>query len=187
MHLDLFKLKGAVSGCVRECAEAQSKDFGLIAVKGGYNIYVCGNGGVKPRHATLLVETVDEELCVRYIDRFLMYYILTADKLQRTAPWLEKMEGGIDHLRDVVIEDKLGLCDELEERMSELVDSYECEWKAVVDDPERVKHFKQFVNTTDNESGISWKETRLKGTTRAPVDWPSEKDNPVSLPLFTRV
>ena len=149
------KLKSAVSGCIRECAEAQSKDFGMIAVEGGFNIYVCGNGGVKPRHATLLAEKVSEELTVKYLDRFLMYYILTADKLQRTAPWLEKLEGGIEHLKDVVIHDKLGICDELEARMAKLINSYECEWKAVTEDPERIAHFKQFVNTTDTESGLT--------------------------------
>lgn len=170
------KLKGAVSGCIRECAEAQSKDFGLIAVEGGFNIYVCGNGGVKPRHADLLAEKVPEDLTVKYIDRFLMYYILTADKLQRTAPWLLKLEGGLDHLKDVVIHDKLGICDELEARMAKLVGSYECEWKAVTEDPERIAHFKQFVNTTETESGIAWMKQR--GQSR-PVDWPPMNRNPV--------
>ena len=166
------KLKGGVSGCVRECAEAMSKDFGMIAVQGGYNLYVCGNGGAKPRHATLLVEKVSEELTVKYVDRFLMYYILTGDKLQRTARWMEKMEGGIEHLRDVVVHDKLGICEDLEMQMSKLVDSYECEWKAVVDDPERIKYFKQFVNTTKTEKGIAFKEEREQ---QRPVDWPTNQ------------
>ncbi|HEY9197077.1 MAG TPA: nitrite reductase large subunit NirB, partial [Mucilaginibacter sp.] len=48
------KIKGGVSGCVRECAEAQSKDFGIIATEKGWNLYVCGNGGSKPQHAQLL-------------------------------------------------------------------------------------------------------------------------------------
>jgi nitrite reductase (NADH) large subunit len=117
-HLD-----AQVSGCVRECAEAQSKDFGMIAVSGGYNIYVCGNGGAKPRHADLLAESCDEDTTLLYLDRFLMYYMLTADKLQRTAPWLDKLEGGIEHLKDVVIHDKLGICNELESRMGHLVDT----------------------------------------------------------------
>eukprot|EP01051_Picozoa_sp_SAG22_P003110 SAG22_NODE_147_length_17533_cov_46.384536_9_plen_221_part_00 len=127
------KVKGGVSGCIRECAEAQSKDFGLIAVQGGYNVYVCGNGGSKPRHATLLAASVDEATAQLYLDRFMMYYLLTASKLQRTARWLEAMEGGIEHLKEVVIDDKLGICDELERRMQSLVNTYECEWKAVVE------------------------------------------------------
>jgi NAD(P)H-nitrite reductase large subunit len=126
------------------------------------------------------VRQVEQDMCVRYLDRFLMYYILTADKLQRTAPWLEKMEGGIEHLRDVVILDTLGICDELERRMGELVGSYECEWKAVVNDPERVKHFKQFVNTSETEKGIAWKEPAEGRPGPIPVDWPPITKNPVS-------
>ena len=101
------KIKMAVSGCVRECAEAQSKDVGLIATEKGYNLYVCGNGGAKPRHAELLASDLDEETALRYIDRFLMYYIMTADRLTRTSVWCEKLEGGLDHIRDVVVHDKL--------------------------------------------------------------------------------
>jgi len=141
------KLKFAVSGCVRECAEAQGKDVGLIATENGYNLYVCGNGGATPRHADLLVADIDEETAVKYMDRFLMYYIMTADKLTRTSVWLEKMEGGLDHIRDVVINDSLNICDELEARMQMLVDTYQCEWKTVVEDPEKRAFFKQFVNT----------------------------------------
>src|SRR5690606_4917920 len=109
------KIKMAVSGCTRECAEAQSKDVGLIAVDGGYNLYVCGNGGSKPRHAELLATAIDEATAIRYIDRFLGYYISTAEKLNRTATWCEKLEGGIDYLRDVIVEDKLGIAADLEE------------------------------------------------------------------------
>jgi len=64
------KIKSAVSGCVRECAEAQGKDFGLVATERGYNLYVGGNGGAKPRHADLLAADLDEETAIRYIDRF---------------------------------------------------------------------------------------------------------------------
>ena len=120
------KIKSAVSGCVRECAEAQGKDFGLVATERGYNLYVGGNGGAKPRHADLLAADLDEETAIRYIDRFLMYYIMTADKLTRTAVWLDKMAGGVEHLREVIIDDKLGICDELESMMQFLVDSYRC-------------------------------------------------------------
>lgn len=163
------KVKSAVSGCIRECAEAQSKDFGLVATENGYNLYVCGNGGAKPRHADLFASDLDEETCVKYVDRFFMYYIMTADKLTRTATWLEKLEGGIDHLRDVVIHDKLGICDELERRMQHLVDTYRCEWKEVVENPERRELFRQFVNTEANEPTIELVAER--GQER-PADWP---------------
>ncbi len=118
------KLKAAVSGCIRECAEAQCKDFGLIATEQGYNLYVCGNGGARPRHADLLATDLDEETALRYIDRFLMYYIQTADRLARTSVWLENLPGGIERLRDVVVRDALGICDELERRMQDLVDAF---------------------------------------------------------------
>ncbi|MEM8944380.1 MAG: nitrite reductase large subunit NirB [Planctomycetota bacterium] len=165
------KMKFAVSGCVRECAEAQGKDFGLIATESGYNLYVCGNGGAKPRHADLFASDLDEETAIKYIDRVMMYYIFTADKLTRTSVWLENLEGGLDHLKEVVIDDRLGLCDELEQRMQHLVDTYQCEWKAVVDDPEKRKLYRQFVNTDENEPSIEFIDER--GQTR-PADWPKD-------------
>ena len=165
------KVKGAVSGCVRECAEAQSKDIGLIATERGYNLYVCGNGGAKPRHADLLASDLDEATAVRYIDRFFMYYIMTADKLTRTAVWIEQLEGGIERLKDVVIRDRLGICDELERRMQFLVDSYRCEWRDVVEDPARRSLFRQFANTDDTEPGIEIVTER--GQNR-PADWPRD-------------
>ena len=165
------KVKAAVSGCVRECAEAQSKDFGLIATEKGYNLYVCGNGGARPRHADLLAGDLDEGTAIRYIDRFLMYYIRTADRLTRTSVWLEAMDGGINYLRDVIVNDKLGLADELERQMQSLVDSYECEWKAVVNDPEKRKFFRQFANTDDVEPGIEFVTERGQ---KHPAPWPSD-------------
>lgn len=140
------KLKSAVSGCIRECAEAQSKDFGIIATEKGWNLYVCGNGGSKPQHALLLAADLDSETCIRYIDRFLMFYIKTADPLTRTATWLNKMEGGIDYLRNVVVNDSLGMAAIFEEEMQQLVNNYKCEWKEVVESPELRKRFNHFVN-----------------------------------------
>ncbi|MEZ0541225.1 nitrite reductase large subunit NirB [Fibrella arboris] len=143
------KLKSGVSGCIRECAEAQSKDFGIIATDKGWNLYVCGNGGAKPQHAQLLATDVDKETCLRLIDRFLMFYIRTADPLTRTATWLNKMEGGITYLKAVVVDDVLGIAAELEAEMQALVDAYACEWKEVVEKPELRKRFAHFVNVPD--------------------------------------
>jgi nitrite reductase (NADH) large subunit len=140
------KIKGGVSGCVRECAEAQSKDFGVIATEKGWNLFVCGNGGSRPQHAQLLAVDIDKESCVRYLDRFLMFYIRTADPLTRTATWLNKMEGGISYLKNVVINDSLGMGRQWEEEMQALVDSYHCEWAAVVNNSELRKQFVHFVN-----------------------------------------
>ncbi|HEY5314706.1 MAG TPA: nitrite reductase large subunit NirB [Pirellulales bacterium] len=165
------KIKMAVSGCIRECAEAQSKDVGLIATENGYNLYVCGNGGSKPRHAELLAADLDEDTALRYIDRFLMYYIMTADRLTRTSVWCDKLEGGIEHVRDVVVYDKLGLAPELEARLQSLVDTYQCEWAAVVNDPEKRKWFRQFANTPESEPCIEFVSQREQSR---PADWPSE-------------
>lgn len=174
------KMKSAVSGCVRECAEAQGKDFGMIATENGYNLYVGGNGGVNPVHAELLAADIDEDTVLKYLDRYLMYYILTADKLERTAPWQQKLPGGkngggpIEHLKEVIIEDSLGICDELDRRMQHLVDTYHDEWAEVVKDPARRAKFKQFVNTDENiprEDMIEFIDQR--GQNR-PADWAAD-------------
>jgi nitrite reductase (NADH) large subunit len=143
------KLKSAVSGCARECAEARGKDFGIIATETGWNLYVGGNGGFTPRHADLLLSDVDSETLVRTIDRFLMFYISTADRLQRTSKWVEGLEGGIDYLREVIVDDKLGICDELDALMTKHVENYADEWKGVIDDPEKLQRFVSFVNAPE--------------------------------------
>ncbi|UGU16888.1 nitrite reductase large subunit NirB [Sinomicrobium kalidii] len=148
------KLKGGVSGCIRECAEARSKDFGIIAVEGGWNLYICGNGGANPKHAILFAEQLDDETCIKYLDRFLMFYIKTAAPLTRTAKWLDDLEGGIDYLKQVVIEDSLGIAESLEKEMQQLVDSYECEWKQAINDPEMRKRFSHFVNSDDTDDNM---------------------------------
>ncbi|MEJ5863764.1 nitrite reductase large subunit NirB [Pseudomonas farsensis] len=140
------KLKFAVSGCTRECAEAQSKDIGVIATDKGWNLYVCGNGGMRPRHAELFATDLDDETLVRLIDRVLMFYIRTADKLQRTSVWRENLEGGLDYLKQVVLDDSLGIAAELEAQMQHVVEQYECEWANALSDPEKLKRFRTFVN-----------------------------------------
>ncbi len=165
------KIKMAVSGCVRECAEAQGKDVGLVATEGGYNLHVCGNSGAKPRHAELLAADIDEETAIRYVDRFLMYYISTADKLTRTSVWCEKLEGGIDHIREVVVDDKLGIAADLEAMLQRLVDSYQCEWAAVVNDPQKRRQFRQFINTDETEPCI---EIVSQCEQTRPADWPAD-------------
>jgi nitrite reductase (NADH) large subunit len=154
------KLKSAVSGCTRECAEAQSKDFGVIATEKGWNLYVCGNGGMKPQHAVLLAEDIDKETLIKYLDRFLMFYIRTADRLERTATWFNKLEGGIDYLKQVIIHDSLGICAELEQEMQYLVNTYQCEWKTTIEDPEKLQRFRHFVNSDEPDPNIVHVEER---------------------------
>lgn len=148
------KLKSAVSGCARECAEAQSKDFGIIATERGYNLYLCGNGGMKPAHAQLFLTDLDEEALIRYLDRFLMFYIRTADRLQRTSTWFASLEGGMDYLRSVLVDDSLGICAELEAEMAAHVASYRCEWTETLGDPDKLRRFRPFVNSDAPDPSI---------------------------------
>ena len=150
------KFKLGVSGCTRECAEAQGKDIGVIATEKGWNLYVCGNGGMKPRHADLLAADLDRETLIRYLDRFLMFYIRTADKLQRTSVWFENLEGGMDYLRSVIIDDKLGINDELEKEMARIRKLLVCEWKETVDSPEAQIRFAHFINSPKRDDNVQF-------------------------------
>ena len=145
------KLKMAVSGCTRECAEAQGKDVGVIATEKGWNLYVCGNGGMKPRHAELLASDLDTQTLIRYIDRFFMFYIQTADRLQRTSVWRDNMEGGLDYLKAVIVDDSLGLAEELENRMAHVIGTYQDEWRTAVENPEIRKRFQTYINVSEEE------------------------------------
>ena len=154
------KIKFAVSGCTRECAEAQGKDVGIIATENGWNLYVCGNGGMKPRHADLFATGLDKSTLIQYIDRFLSFYVRSADRLQRTSVWMENMEGGLDYLKSVVIEDKLGLCEQLEQQMQTVIDTYQCEWKTTIEDESKLNRFRHFVNSEQNDDIVVFVEER---------------------------
>jgi nitrite reductase (NAD(P)H) len=167
------KMKGGVSGCVRDCAEFHAKDFGLCAVQNGFNVYAGGNGGMKPAHAQLLQADVPPDQVIPLIDRYLMFYFKTADKLQRTARWLENLQGGIEYLRDVVVHDKLGICKDLEAQMNELVGHYFDEWAVAAVESKVQDHriFKQFANTDAVQETVEI--IRERGQ-RRPADWPTE-------------
>lgn len=156
------KLKFGVSGCTRECAEAQSKDVGVIATENGWSLYVCGNGGMKPRHADLFATGLNDEQLVAYIDRFLMFYVRTGDRLQRTSVWLDNLEGGLKYLKGVIIDDKLGLAAELEKEMQAVVETYQCEWKSTIEDAEKVKRFRTFVNSDAADNTVVFVEERAQ-------------------------
>ncbi|MDG3084947.1 nitrite reductase large subunit NirB [Vibrio hannami] len=154
------KMKFGVSGCTRECAEAQGKDLGIIATDAGWNMYVCGNGGMKPRHADLLASDLDKETLIKYVDRFMMFYVRTADKLQRTSVWMENLEGGIDYLREVIIDDKLGINDQLEADVQKLVENFSCEWKDTISDESQLKRFSHFVNSKERDNNVMFVQAR---------------------------
>jgi nitrite reductase (NADH) large subunit len=162
------KLKSAVSGCIRECAEANSKDFGIIATEKGWNLFVCGNGGSKPEHAKLLATDISSETLIQYVDRFLMFYTKTAEPLTRTSVWLSKLEGGMDYLREVVVHDCLGMAAEWEAEMQGLVNTYHCEWKNAIETPEIRKRFSHFVNSEEKDPTVKFDE--LRGQKKA-AEW----------------
>ena len=89
-----------------------------------------------------------------------MFYIRSADKLQRTARWIENLPGGIKYLREVILEDKLGICAELEKQMEELIGTFFCEWTEAINDPERRKQFSQFGNTDEALEDVELVEER---------------------------
>ena len=154
------KIKMAVSGCTRECAEAQSKDVGVIATDKGWNLYLCGNGGMKPRHADLFASDLDDAALLRTIDRFLMFYIRTADRLQRTSTWMDNLEGGLDYLKSVILDDSLGIGEELEQEMARVIDSYQCEWQTTLNDPQRLALFRSFVNSDSPDEAVARQPVR---------------------------
>ncbi|EHA1126141.1 nitrite reductase large subunit [Vibrio navarrensis] len=154
------KLKFAVSGCTRECAEAQSKDIGVIATEKGWNLYVCGNGGMRPRHADLLAADLNRAQLIALIDRVLIFYVRTADRLQRTSVWLENLEGGLEYLKSVVLDDSLGLCQQLEQQMAHIVDTYHCEWQQTLNDPEKLIRFRPFINSDKASVPLAYQRTR---------------------------
>ena len=164
------KIKGGVSACIRECAEARGKDFGLIAVEGGWNLYICGNGGATPKHAVLLAEQIDKATVIKYLDRFLMYYIRTAGPLVRTATWLDKLEGGMDYLKEVIIHDRINICEALETEMETLVGTFECEWKQVIEKPRLLERFNHFVNSSDKDDNVEYVPMRDQ---KMPKPWNS--------------
>ena len=164
----LFRSKMAVSGCIRECAEAQSKDIGIIATEKGWNLFVAGNGGAKPQHAVLFAGDIDKDTVIKYIDRFLMFYIKTAEPLTRTATWLNKLEGGLDYLKEVIILDSLGIGEKLEEEMQLLVSAYQCEWKEAVNDPGLRKRFRHFVNSAAPDPTVGFRKERGQ---KLPEEW----------------
>src|SRR5690606_5116530 len=154
------KIKFGVSGCTRECAEAQGKDVGVIATDKGWNLYVCGNGGMKPRHAELIASDLKKDELIRLIDRFLMFYVRTADRLQRTSTWRESREGGLDYLKGGLIADSLGIGAELEAQMQHVVDTYQCAWSTAVTTPATRARFRSFVNSDRPDEHVVFVEER---------------------------
>ncbi|MDP3972647.1 MAG: nitrite reductase large subunit NirB, partial [Candidatus Nanopelagicales bacterium] len=164
------KVKMGVSGCARECAEARGKDIGVIATEKGWNLYVGGNGGFSPSHAELLAEDLSDAELVRTIDRVLMYYLRTGDRLQRTAAWLEELPDGVAGLARVVIDDESGAAAELDAAMGEHVAGYVDEWADALADPDKLSQFVSFVNAPETfDPDLRYQRTRDQRLPMAPV------------------
>ena len=100
------KVKMAVSGCPRNCAEATIKDFGVVCVDSGYELHVGGNGGVKVRAPDLLCKVASEAEVLEYCGSFMQLYREEAQYLERTAPWIERV--GLSYVKQRVVEDAAG-------------------------------------------------------------------------------
>jgi nitrite reductase (NADH) large subunit len=100
------KVKLAVSGCPRNCAEATIKDFGVVAVESGWELHVGGNGGIKLRATDLLCKVATADEVLEYCAAYLQLYREEARYLERTAPWIERV--GIAHIRARIVDDAAG-------------------------------------------------------------------------------
>jgi len=122
------KMKLAVTGCPRNCAEALCKDLGVVAVDGGrWEIYVGGAAGAHIRKGDLLATVDDPDEVIRLTGRFLQYYRENANWLERTYSWVPRF--GIDEIRAVVVNDRDGIAERLDAAMQKAVDAYRDPWK----------------------------------------------------------
>jgi nitrite reductase (NADH) large subunit len=121
------KVKMAVSGCPRNCAEATTKDVGIIATEGGeWEIGVGGACGVSVRKSDVLCRVKSQEEAIKITARFLQYYQEHARYLERTYDFVPRI--GIDKLRALLIDDSEGICAGLDERVQKYLDAVVDPW-----------------------------------------------------------
>jgi len=121
------KMKLAVTGCPRNCAEAYVKDVGVVAIDGGrWEIYIGGAAGAHIRKGDLLATVDDPDLVVTLTGRFMQYYRENAKWLERTYAFVPRV--GVDLLREVVVQDSLGIAADLDARMQAAIDNYQDPW-----------------------------------------------------------
>lgn len=124
------KVKMSVSACPRNCAEGGIKDVGVIGLDGEYEIYVGGNAGTHMRKADLLMKVKTEQEVIETTAAFLQYYRETANYLDRTSVWVERM--GLEHIQSVLADQKTFM--ELNQRMDESLSVVQDGWKEVLED-----------------------------------------------------
>ena len=126
------KVKLAVSGCPRNCAEAGIKDVGVIGVDSGYEIYVAGNGGIKTEVAQFFCKVTTDEEVLEYSAAFLQLYREEGFYLERTCHYIARV--GLDYVKKIVLEDETRR-KELYERLLFALQNYEDPWSAAVQKP----------------------------------------------------
>ncbi|WP_340023424.1 nitrite reductase large subunit NirB [Paenibacillus sp. FSL K6-1096] len=131
------KVKLAVSGCPRNCAEATIKDFGVVAIDGGWELHVGGNGGVHVRATDLLCVVKTDDEVLEWASAFLQYYRENAGWNERTAQWVERV--GLESIKQALAspEERLALQERLQKTLSLTTDP----WKQIVNTPELRKNF----------------------------------------------
>lgn len=126
------KVKMGVSACPRNCAESGIKDIGFVGIDGGWEIYIGGNGGTDLRAADLLCTVKTQEEVMEMSGAYLQYYRETANYLERTAPWLERV--GLDHVKEVLANEETRKA--LNERMDKTLTKYIEPWKEAIENKE---------------------------------------------------
>ena len=122
------KMKLATAGCPRNCSEAYVKDLGAVAIEGGmWEIYIGGAAGGSVRKGDLLCTVPTHEDVLKYMGRFMQYYREHGKYLERTYTFVERI--GIETLKNIVMEDSLGIAARLDDDMQKAVDAYKDPWK----------------------------------------------------------
>ncbi|MEF8706293.1 MAG: nitrite reductase large subunit NirB [Candidatus Accumulibacter sp. UW27] len=132
------KVKLAVSGCPRNCAEAGIKDVGVIGVDSGYELHVAGNGGIKTEVAQFLCKVKNDDEVMEYAAAFLQLYREEGYYLERTCHYVARV--GLDHVKAAVVDDPLRRR-ELHERLLFALQDYEDPWQQAVEQPARRREY----------------------------------------------
>lgn len=138
------KVKMAVSACPRNCAESGIKDLGVVGIDGGWELYVGGNGGTHLRAGDLLMKVKTNEEVLEYAGAYLQYYRETANYLERTSAWLERV--GLSHVQSVLNDPEKR--QELNGRMNETLSVHKDPWKDFLEDKQTSKELFENVVTT---------------------------------------
>ncbi|EOU3423718.1 nitrite reductase large subunit NirB [Staphylococcus aureus] len=132
------KFKMGVSGCPRSCVESGVKDFGIISVENGFQIYIGGNGGTEVEKAEFLTTVETEDEVIKLCGALMQYYRETGIYAERTAPWLRRL--GFENVKEVLLDPERQ--NELFERIMDAKKAVEAEpWEAITSNAQARKIF----------------------------------------------